>query len=287
MYLRDLGLLTKGGLGNLEIGLKGRNNVVSLGLQDVRSWAHGLVEELIPQLSCKEMWESTTSVYTQSFDRGKPRRPTHLQRLYLEWSSDYSWPGLIRACKTHPQLWTQLQVALERLEDRDPEYEILDLALRCQNSLDPWVSKFEGDPSLRGALLVLLPLLNLATPARRVSFLAELASGSSIPPVLASAVIKATLCSFAEAKVLAKHEFNRVVLEKLGLSLMEQYQEEFVDPYLVASFRSFITSEKARERLLKSIPVDDPIRKVNFGSRPGTSWLACLADEMGQIIWLL
>ena len=77
-------LLTDGGSKNLGQGLRGRNQVVSLGLQDVRSYAHGLVQSLAEAPA--EQWSEITEQYFLTYDKAKPRRPTHLQRLYLEWS---------------------------------------------------------------------------------------------------------------------------------------------------------------------------------------------------------
>jgi hypothetical protein len=280
-FLQSKNLLTDGGVKSLEQGLRGRNLVVSLGLQDVRSYAHGLVQVLTTRPA--DQWATCFHDYFQAYDKGKPRRPTHLQRLYLEWSPDSSWPGLLQACRDHPRLWPELSVALDRLDDDSIEKDMLSLALRCSDTVEPWTSAFSSEKSAQKELLVLLPLLTPDKLPWRLSWLSELASSCSGNEDWHASVITACHCDFPQARRLRRHTFNPEPLERLGLACLNQDQ---IDPLFVSAFRSFVRSSETIEKLFNAIPEDDPLRGVVFGARPGSSWLEAQRREMYDLIEL-
>jgi hypothetical protein len=280
-FLQGRNLLTDGGAKSLNNGLQGRNFVVSLGLQDVRSHAHGLVQELMKRPS--QDWASFTEEYFQTYDKGKPRRPTHLQRLYIDWSRDLSWPGLLQACHHHPNLWAELDLALDRLDDDSLDSEMLDLARRCRGSLDLWEQAFENQVAQRKNLLVLLRLLTPHRILRRLSWLERTAHPCSGKEDWAIALITACHCDFPQARQLRRDHFNGESLERLALECLDQEQFE---PLFVSSFRSFVQSRATIDTLLAAIPQSDPLRYAVYGARPGTSWLEAQKQEMLQLIEL-
>lgn len=272
-------LLTDGGSKNLGQGLRGRNQVVSLGLQDVRSYAHGLVQSLAEAPA--EQWSEITEQYFLTYDKAKPRRPTHLQRLYLEWSHDLSWPGLLRACRHHPFLWPEIELALERLEEECLDRTLLTLALRCRTAVQPWVDCFEnGD---RAALLQLLPLLPADDFRQRLPWLAAAATRWDATQAWGWELVRACHLDFAEARELCDLDFDRRALERVAF---HHLPGEAFDPVFVSAFRSFATTPETVERLLVAIPSADRIRYAVFGPRPGRLWLDVQKAEMLKLIEL-
>ena len=272
-------LLTDGGAKNLEQGLRGRNRVVSLGLQDVRSYAHGLVQSLVEAPA--DQWEEMAERYFLTYDKAKPRRPTHLQRLYLEWSHGLSWPGLLRAVRNHPFLWPEIELALERLEDECLDGALLALALRCRNSVQPWVESFEkGD---RATLLQLLPLLAADDYRQRVPWLATAADRWDSTQAWGIELVRACHLSFVESLQLRDLEFDRQALERVALHHLPKASR---DPLFISAFRSFVTAQATLDQLMAAIPRDDRIRYAVFGPRPGRLWLEAQKAEMLKLIEL-
>lgn len=286
-FLQMRGLLTGGGERSLQEGLRGRNGVVSLSLQDVRACAHGLVVEIMQagewdQISWMERWEC----YFQRYDRGKPRRPTHLQRMYLEWSGDLTWRGLLKACREHPRLWPELQLAWERFEEPGEEKFLLQMALSSRENLDCWLQAFEEKEGPERALLLdLLPLLSPAMPSWRVPFLArEVAQRADIwEPSQAFSLIKACHCGYRESVELRRVDFPREALEGLALRCFDQGS---LDAIFLGAFRSFVSCRETIDLMLQKIPPDEPLRRVSFGSRPGLNWLQALEQELRRLIEL-
>lgn len=278
-FLEGRNCLTDGGSKSLAEGLRGRNQVVSLGLQDVRSYAHGLVSQLIDQPA--EEWAGSTTVYFETYDKGKPRRPTHLQRLYLEWSRDFSWPGLLEACGDHPHLWEEISRALQRIDDNSLDKDMLSLALNCRDRWTPWKAAFGKDSSRRRELLILLPYISILS--QRICWLADTARTMTGREAWSREMILACHGSFLEARQLGSLEFCRESLERVALANLDQ---ELFDPVFVSAFRSFVQNRATIERLMEAIRDDDPIRRVVFGPRPGVSWLGAQKEEMLRLIEL-
>ncbi|MCA9780490.1 MAG: hypothetical protein KC800_27390, partial [Candidatus Eremiobacteraeota bacterium] len=235
-FLSGRNLLTDGGSKNLAQGLRGRNGVVSLGLQDVRSYAHGLVGNLLR--AKEEHWQTLAEQYFLTYDKGKPRRPTHLQRLYLDWSNDLSWPGLLRASRHHPFLWPEIELALERLEDESLDRTLLSLAVRCRASVEPWEESFESGE--RAALLQLLPLLPADDFRHRLPWLAAQATRPQDTEAWGFELIRACHLNFPDARSLRDLDFERANLEQVALQHLPE-SDEF-DPVFISAFRSFVTA---------------------------------------------
>jgi len=274
-FLRRRELLTDGGGRSLSEGLLGRNDFVSLGLQDVRSHAHGLVVKLL--LLSSDSWAACTEEYFQTYDRGKPRRPTHLQRLYLQWSSDLDWPGLLKACRHHPTLWPEIETALSRLEEPSQDKAMLTLALRCFTTPDAWREAFEEDDADRSSLLRLLPLLPVDRAQSRLLWLADTATKHPTEVAWGIELIRACHLDFLEARALRTLEFNRAALERMGLSCLGQ---ERFDAVFVSAFRSFVLHRETVAQLFAAIGTEDPLRRAVFGPRPGVLWLEAQKAEM-------
>jgi hypothetical protein len=278
-FLARRKLLTDGGVRNLEQGLRGRNEVVSLGLQDVRSYAHGLAQSLM--VAPPEEWTEMTERYFLTYDKAKPRRPSHLQRLYLEWSHDLSWSGLLRACRFHPYLWPEIELALERLDDESLDRTLLELAVRCRTSVKPWMERFEEGE--RAALLRLLPLLPADDYRQRLPWLATAAGRPDATEAWGFELIRACHVNFTEALQLRRLEFDRSALERLALYHLPK---EAFDPVFISAFRSFVTTRDSVELLMSAIPPNDRVRYAVFGPRPGRLWLDAQKTEMLELIEL-
>ena len=219
--------------------------------------------------------------YFLTYDKAKPRRPTHLQRLYLEWSHDLSWSGLLLAVRTHPFLWPEIELALERLEDECLDRTVLRLALECRTSVRPWVESFEkGD---RTSLLQLLPLLPADDFRLRLPWLATAADRWDAGQAWGIELVRACHLNFVEALQLRRLEFDREVLERVAL---HHLPEAAGDPVFVSAFRSFVTTPDTVDRLMAAIPQEDRIRYAVFGPRPGRLWLDAQKAEMLKLIEL-
>lgn len=279
IFLERKDLLTDGGKKSLQNELRGRNHIVSLGLQDVKSCAHGLAESLWT-CGSEELWPGLTEEYFQTYDRGKPRRPTHLQRLYLEWSPTLDWVGLLRILPHHPFLWKELQLALERIEDPLVDKDCLLLALACRQSVEPWRAAWAEAKLAPEYLLRLLPHLELPLD-RRLRILGQL------PPSADSQDwVRACHCRPSQARGvgLANQELGQ--LETRAMKILGQVDSEFLDPLFVSAFRAFVTCENTVIHLADSISPVDPLRRVVYGARPGRAWLLGLLDELRELIAL-
>lgn len=283
-FLEARRLLTDGGVKNLSEGFVGRNEQRTLSGQDVRSWAQALVLELWDCEAPTE-WEGVAERYFARYDRGKPRRPTHLQRLYLEWSRDFSWPGLLRAASHHPNLWTDLGWALERLDDDHPERPILELALAAKDNVGAWHSGWSMATVSRRELLRLLPLLPSFTIPERVRTLSGLVSEIDPSSLLARVGISASLLSYSQSRDLDMDRSELLVLEDFANRSLEYFPLP-VEPSCIAAFRTFVTRRSTLELLLDQLDERDPIRRVSFGPRPGVLWLDAFVREMNALIEL-
>lgn len=280
LFLAEKNILTQGGIKNLEQNLSGRNEAVSLSLQDVRSWAHGLVQELLAtELSTPQDWHRCLVRYTSRFDKGKPRRPTHLQRLYLQWSDDLSWPGLLQATRDHRGIWDELGVALERMDDDSEDKRLLVLAGQCRETPAAWTTRWETDPSRRSELLRLLPLLESAALPWRVKVVLDILAQRvrDWPPV--SALVQALRCTIVEARALTEFPLEVIELEALAVAYC-QHSKGVMDPLFLAGLRGFVTSRSTVEEVFATLAPGDPLRRVTYGSRPGHSWLKVYKNEL-------
>ena len=277
-FLEQRKMLTDGGEQSLQDGLRGRNSVVSLGLQDVRSYAHGLVQKLLTHP--ETAWSTATDLYFETYDRGKPRRPTHLQRLFLEWSRDLSWPGLLEAAVHHPFLWPELKLALSRLEEASTERTLLTLALRCRKGFEAWIEVYETAPEQRCDLLALLPHLQGAPPQKRVPWLASRVEEFT-ERAIGRRAITACLCDFPQARALRSLDFKREALEQVGLKHLSDAEE---DPVFISAFRSFVTQPKTVQRVFAAVPPHSQLHRIVFGPRPGRSWLEAQREEMLSLL---
>lgn len=276
-FLSGRKLLTDGGEKNLGTGLRGRNGRVSLGLQDVRSHSHALVLELWAGET--EDWSTLAELYYQRFDRGKPRRPTHLQRLYLAWSGDYSWPGLLTAAAYHPRLWPEIRKALDRQERETLEVKILRLAWRCRTHPELWLEEFRKHEVNKEALLLLLPRVENLTPSKRLQFLEGLASSLSTVPAWSYSLVEAAQVTMTEARVLP----GSALLEEFAAEILRTHHG-FHGGEFLSAFRAFIKSEATVGLLESSIQTTDPLRRVSYGARPGKNWLEELKRELLTLV---
>lgn len=270
-FLASKGLLTDGGQMNLEAGLEGRGGVLSLTTQDVRSWAHSLVLDLTEANDPNE-WSALTQVYSQRFDRGKPRRPTRLQRLYLEWSRDLGPLGLLEAAQQHSFLWSEIEeaVSFQTLDDHDRK--LLDVILEFRGSGD-WLAfqqNFLNQPRLQAELLRALPSLDAPSLESRLDWLSELARSRGR---LDSEIILA--CRIPPG---TDHSLPEPLVQTL-FRLLDEHQGE-VDPKWLGSLRFHRWPMAAVDLLDSRISRDDLIRRIVFGPRPGLNWLEQMLGEL-------
>ncbi len=264
VFLLARGMLTDGGVLNLESGLLGRGGVLSLTTQDVRSWAHGLVLELWETEDATD-WPAMTESYSRRFDRGKPRRPTRLQRLFQEWSADFGPVGFLEACRSHPRLWSTLEDALSSPIDNGPEQRLLELALAVHQSGD-WEAfhrSYRSHPKLRPSLLRALPLLDSPSLEERLAWLtAEVQER----PELSGEILQA--CRTRESVGFSLPD----ELVQACLDLLRRYPGQ-VDPKWLGSLRGYRWPPGTALEFDLAIEPNDPIRRIVFGPRPGTFWL--------------
>lgn len=263
-------MLTDGGALNLEAGLLGRGGVLSLTTQDVRSWAHGLVLELWETEGATD-WPVVAERYSERFDRGKPRRPTRLQRLFQEWSADFGPLGFLEACRNHPRLWSVLESALLSPLDNGPEQRLLEVALTVHQSGD-WAEfhqSYRSRPKLRPILLLALPLLDSPSLEERLVWLtAEVHEH----PELGAEILQA--CRTSEPANLPLPD----ALARACLSLLRQHPGQ-ADPRWLGSLRGYRWPQGWAQEFAAAIQPDDPIRRIVFGPRPGTRWLEQLIER--------
>lgn len=272
-FLQQRGLLTDGGALNLARGLRGRGGVLSLTTQDVRASAHGLTRELLLEPDPGQ-WPLVAERYYQRYDRGKPRRPSRLQRLYQQWSADLGPAGLLRACQSHPHLWSSIAEALALPGPDDPDRRLLGLAVEVRASGDwaAWRQAYQGHPSWGPDLLGLLPLLPYPLAAERLDWLAQ--QQNPWPP-WPEAVLLA--CWHREPVVLAMPDS----LIRLTLSLVAG-SPSGVDPRWLAVLRFYRWPATEIDRLAASLLPHDPIHRIVYGARPGHSWLGQLLEQMRE-----
>ena len=284
-FLNTLGALTGGGEKNLQAQLRGRDGSVHLGLQDVCSWAHGLAKLLVESyLYHQDSWKSQAQLYLGSYDKGKVRRPTHLQRLIMEWSPDFHWLGLLKACQKHPHLWEEVELAISRHPDPCPEKRWLALANQCRNDSSVWLKSLETE-GLSSGLLQILREFAWAPPLWRIEFAAQRIREQKVAPAMMVHLLESCLCSLEEARELPKSHDAYTLLENHLLERIESSGES-VPPKLLVSIRSVCTRLEIVDRAIESLSLQDPLRRVRFGSRPGKSWLTNFREECREIIAL-
>lgn len=273
-FLLRRGHLTDGGRKALEDGLEGRNGFCSLTGQDVRGWAQALALELWG--ACESNWEAVHQDYFLRFDRGKPRRPSHLQRLYIQWSSDFSWPGLLRRARTHPWLWDDLALAVARLPPEHPERGLLSLALSARSAPGALeAARLKGDVP-RSVLFCLAR--HLPWPAfTRLEFLERAAPGCDLEE--AYSLVCACSLPFAEAASLPPLPGLERVAETLLPHCIDHHRAEFF-----TGFRAFLRKSALLEPLWASLSIGDPLRRVRFGPRPGVEWRLAVDRELRLLI---
>lgn len=276
-FLAKKRLLTDGGVKNLEKGFVGRNETCSLSTQDVRGWAQYLIANLWEADSSS--WEGLSEQYFATYDKQKPRRPNHLQRLYLEWSPDYSWPGLLRAAREHPAIWDRLQVATDSLRDDHPQVEVLKIALASRNTLSAWDRTQKQESLPKPQLILLLGSLVHHDWLERLSRFEKVAV-----TIQDSQLAYLLICQLACSVTAAKRFPPCPNLEELARRRVSDAR--FHDVNFLCGHRAFIRTEKDLETLMASLHQDDPIRRVRFGPRPGVEWLSCFKQELESLIAL-
>lgn len=276
-FLRRHSLLTDGGVKNLELRWEGRNGFRTISSQDVRGWAHALVLEMWPLP--REGWESARQDYFSRFDKGKPRRPNHLQRLYLEWSRDRCWSGLLKAAAHHSFLWSELSLAVERLKPDYPERALLQIALRSLDGGDAWESAWQEGSLESVELLALLPFLPWPVE-KRLELLQEIAQ-PSLPPALHYPLLSACRVEMEAALSLPSFPGLEEFANRLLPCQREQHQAEFF-----CGFRAFARSREMVTELFQGLSNEDPLLRVRYGARPGKRWLDGMREELEHLIEL-
>lgn len=267
--LGQRGLLTDGGQLSRDRGLRGRGGMMSLQAQDVRAVAHALVLELWQEAE-EGRWSELADDYFQRYDRGKRRRPHRLQRLYLEWSADLGWRGLLQACRRHPRLYGELRQALLCLDAELPERRWLEVALRVLQG-EPWSLWRElheqlGSPAEWLDMLVYLPSPTLR---ERLWWLDQEAPRRAWPT---EAVLLS--CRALESGPL---EMPAGLVERC-LTLLEQ--AEHLEPSWLAVLRPYRWPRKALERLWSACERHPELARIRYGARPGRSWLEDLRHTL-------
>lgn len=252
--------------------LKGRNGVLSLSSQDVRAYAHGLVLELLEQTD-PTRWPAVAERYYQCYDRGKPRRPTRLQRLYLEWSADQGPLGLLEAASSHPHLWEEMAAALSYQDPHDADRHLLQVVLqvRGQASWQPWLLAYRSSGELRGLLLRSLPLLPYPPLLERLGWLEEQARE------LVGAEDLLLACRLTTPP--REPPSMPLPLVELCLALVRGHPQE-CDPRWLAVLRGYRWPASRLAKLRAELDRRDPVHRIVFGPRPGRPWLAHLLDEL-------
>ncbi len=171
-FLEGERLLTDGGVKKLAEGLRSNNGFVSLTVDDVRSWGQALT--VLLWQSREESWPALQADYFATYDRGKPRRPTRIQRLLLDWSPERDVAGLFQACLRAPDIIGQVREALAYPSEEPAPGRALAASLEAleQESAAPWVASYGADPQARPHLLAILPHLTSPAYAERLEWLA-------------------------------------------------------------------------------------------------------------------
>ena len=269
-FLKLRGMLTDGGALNLERGLQGRGGTLSLTTQDVRSWAHGLVVELWEAPPGE--WPEVQQDYGERFDRGKPRRPNRLQRLFQEWSSDFGPLGLLRACRTHPRLWETIELVLESPAVSGTEAELLKAvdSLHRRGDWEGFQASYRAKPKLRRQLLLALPLVDAPDLPERLAWLSQELKHS---PELGSEILQA--CRPHDPVELSLPD----ALAQACLQLLREHPGQ-ADPKWLGSLRHYRWPQDLPNELDGLIAPHDSIRHIVFGARPGTNWLNELLSSL-------
>lgn len=275
-FLARRGHLTDGGSKGLSLGLRGRNGYCCLTDQDVRGWAHALVNSLWQ--TDEERWEAETERYFSCFDKGKPRRPNHLQRLYLDWSDDLSWPGLMRAANGHPRLWAELAVAVDRLHSDHPEKRLWEFALAFREDSTGWKMAWRDHVIERSLLLKMASRLPWSTLKRLCALQGCV---ESVDPCDRYELICA--CAAGWNEVLELPPFPE--LQSLAESLLPYPSLEH-RPEFFTGFRAFLREPALLVPLFESLSPRDPLAAVRFGARPGRLWSEAVRDELETLIAL-
>jgi hypothetical protein len=248
---------------------------MSLTTQDVRSWAHGLVCDLLREPDESD-WTAVADRYFRCFDRGKPRRPTRLQRLYLEWSRDREWTGLLEACQSHPNLWEQLKEALSYLDANHQERRLLSLVLTVRESEDwsLWLGAFAQGDLDREDLLKMLPWLPVPSLEQRLGWLSEQASGL-LSPWSAALLPACRLPAHVQGQSMPES------LIALTLQLAASRPGE-VDPCWLAALRGYRWPREKVRALVAALHPQDPVHRIVYGPRPGRPWLAEILEALPE-----
>lgn len=276
-FLKGRGLLTDGGEMKLEQGLEGQSGMLSLTLQDVRAWAHGLVLELTESgLAEQARWPQMADSYFASFDKGKPRKPTRLQRLIQSWSADQTWRGLLEACHRQSGLWSDLERALE-YQGGLPEEPLLQLALDChrQGDWSPWRQSYgEGWTDLpvqtQTRSLELLALILEPCHQERAGFLATLAQRGHASPSL----VRAALAGGTQLSAEQKQRFRDSLLACLESAKSPPEARDLV------LFKALGWSPELLPRLQALSHRNPRLAQVTYGPRPGRNWLEEFLNEL-------
>ncbi len=281
-FLSKRGLLTDGGEKNLEDLFQGRGEMVSLTTQDVRAWAHALALELLEEIS-PPRWPDIATVYFNTYDKGKPRRPNRMQRLYMEWSADAGWLGMLEACQNHSQLWVPLVEALQSLEPDNRDARFFRVFLQATEDSDwkVWQAAYHNSLKERQQWLCMLPYFEFLEVRDRLAWLdgqAESLLDLSKLPNWASAL----LLAYRKPK-----ESDAVVLPApmmvLLMQLLTQFRNE-VDPRWIGVLTSYRVSAQNLAQIRSAISDSDPIHRIALGPRPGRPWLPemwALLEEKG------
>ena len=265
-FLQSRGLLTDGGILSLQAGLRGRGGVLSLTTQDVRASAHGLTRDLWREQD-NSRWTVTAEQYYERFDRGKPRRPTRLQRLLIAWSSDLGAQGLLKACATHPRLWEDLAEALAQQKLHDTDSALLTIALSVHHGQHwgPWLEHFEIS-TMTQEMLEMLPLLPYPTESERLAWLEQRVAAPASGRLLA--------CRRKGAPIPMPKALRTLTVDLIASA------PGAVDPRWLGVLRGYSWPGDEVARLRANLDPADPVHKIVYGPRPGQPWLVELLKKL-------
>lgn len=268
-FLESRDLLTDGGRLSLAAGLRGRGDVLSLSLQDVRASAHGLARDLCAERDSGR-WEALAEEYYGRYDRGKPRRPTRLQRLMIAWSADLGPLGMLEACARHSRLWEELERALafEAAPDADARLLAVALNVHRQKTWTPWLHQLEAAQLAASDLLEMLPLLPYPEEEVRLDWLSR---GHDLP---AASRILACRRSRLEGRI----EMSPALRELTRRQVAQTYGS--VDARWLGVLRGYRWPTPEVEQLRLALSPSDPVHRIVYGPRPGRPWLTELLEGL-------
>lgn len=274
-YLGERDLLTDGGKINLAQGLLSRKDTLRLTTQDVRGSAHALALELLAHKAALE-WPNLTQAYYARYDRGKPRRPNRLQRLYLEWSHDFGPLGLLRAVQSHPRLRDITLKALPYLEEDHPDRQLLQLFFYIEQTghTAAWLQAFTTQPVLRTGLLGILPLLTWLPLNERLMWLEDIQAGKTSETL----DIELWLACHQEQRTTIESHLP-LQLQSLGLSIIKKHFGE-IDAAWLGVLKGYQLPRTTVWAFAQALSPIDPVHTIAYGPQRKYSWWQQLYQEL-------